>query len=500
MVSKIYSASLVGLDPRIVEVEVDITRGKNMINIVGLPDKSVSEAKERIIPAMKNSNCFFPKGKITINLAPADLPKTGSMFDLAIVVGILIESGQIKFNPKDKIIIGELSLEGITRESFGIISIIDGARKMGYKEFFIPKENSSEAVLIEKVASFPIHSLNDFISHTKGNYISKPTVLKPKNVVATNHKYDLKYVKGQEQSRRVLEIAAAGSHNCIFVGVPGSGKTFLSRCIPTILPTMTFEESLEVTRIYSTIGQLGKNKSLMQERPFRSPHHTTSQVALVGGGTFPRPGEITLAHRGVLFLDEFAEFPSKSLEALRQPMEDRIVHISRATGTLTFPADFMLIAAMNPCKCGYFGDPDKECVCTPNEYLKYQRKISGPIMDRIDLQVKVPKVRFNKISEDSFSESSQEVQIRVEKAREIQKLRFINQEIVSNSSMGQSDIKKYINLNRSSLELMKTAIDSLNLTARGYYRVLKVARTIADLDQKETVTREHIAEALSFRM
>ena len=500
-VSKLFSTTLIGLDTQIIEVEVDIRKGKNKINIVGLPDKAVTEAKERILPAIKNSNCIFPKGLITVNLAPADIPKTGAIYDLPIAVGILIASRQLRFDINNKVFAGELSLDGKLRSINGVISIVDGGYRKGFKEFFIPSENIDEACLVKGAINYPVSSINQILDHFNYKPIKKGVLKISHTNLLRQTKYDLKYVKGQEHARRALEIAASGGHNLLFTGVPGSGKTFLSRCLPGILTDLTFQESIEVTRIYSVTGLLPKSKPLISERPFRAPHHTSSQVALVGGGTYPKPGEVTLAHRGVLFLDEFPEFDLKALEVLRQPLEDKIVNISRANGTISFPASFMLVAAMNPCKCGFRGDPQKDCVCTASEFLRYQKRISGPILDRIDLQIKVPKVNISKLTSNRDAESSIEVRARVKKVRDIQRKRFQNaKELTINSDMSQYQIKENVRLNKSSLEILKTAIDSLNLSARSYYKILKVARTIADIEGSESVRKDHIAESISYRL
>ncbi len=502
MNSKIFSIALIGFELEIIEVEVDIRRGQNKIYIVGLPDKAVSEAKERLIPALKNSLTGMPKGTVTINLAPANIPKSGSLYDLAIAVGILAASGYIRISKENKIFMGELSLNGELRSVSGVLPALVKAKERGYKEFFIPEDNKQEASLVDGVSIFPAKNLNEIVYHFNNQPINP---YKPSEYLSVNndykYSYDFNQVKGQKHAKRALEIAAAGGHNCLLSGVPGSGKTLLSKTLPTILPDVTIEEGLEITQIYSLSNKLPKDVSLITERPFRSPHHTTSQVALVGGGSIPKPGEITLAHRGVLFLDEFPEFTKKSLESLRQPLEDKVISISRASGTLTFPANFTLIAAMNPCPCGYRGDPDKECVCTASEYLRYQKKISGPVLDRIDLQVNVPKVNIKNLTSSKKEESSESVKKRVQIARNIQKLRFAKiQQVTSNSDMNNALIKKHINLNKASLELLKSAIDSLNLTARSYYRILKVSRTIADLEQSESVRKSHIAEAISYRL
>ncbi len=502
-ISKINSAAVVGLDATEVEVEVDIGAGLPQFLIVGLPDKAIEEAKERVRSAIKNSNAKMPEHRITCNLAPADLPKAGPLYDLPIAVGILVASEQIKLSKKKSLFIGELSLDGRLRRINGILPIMIMAKKKGYQEIYMPKENASEGSLVEGLEIIPIDNLKDLIFYLRGEKkikkIKTEIISEMFGAKSQEPETDLAYVKGQEQAKRALEIAAAGAHNLVMIGPPGSGKTLLARALPSILPTMSLDESLEVTKIYSVAGLLSSDSPLVSARPFRTPHHTSSNIALVGGGTYPRPGEITLAHKGVLFLDELAEFGRQVLEAMRQPLEDRIVTISRAAGSLQFPAHFSLVAAMNPCPCGFLTDPIKQCICTPTQVIRYQKKISGPLLDRIDLHVEVPRVKYEKLASEKVAESSSVVRSRVETAREIQKQRYKKDKVNTNSEMKLTDLKKHCQIDDQSKVLLKNAVNQLHLSARAFHRILKLARTIADLEKAKDINSSHIAEALQYR-
>jgi len=502
MLAKVKTASILGLNGIAVEVEVDIRNGLPAFNIVGLPDKAVQESKERVISAIKNSDAFIPTKKIIVNLAPADLPKEGPSYDLPIAVGLLAAAGQVSVNFDKQLFVGELALDGSLRFTNGILPVADFAKKSGIEELFVPMQNANEAALIPGLNVIPVKNIAQLVLHLRGeekleSFVSSPGTL---DLETENPSSDLKYVKGQLQAKRALEIAAAGGHNILMSGTPGSGKTMLARCMPSILPQMTVTESLDVTRIYSVAGILPQNTPLIKIRPFRKPHHTISNVALVGGGRIPKPGEISLAHRGVLFLDEFPEFSNQVLETLRQPLEDRIVTISRAAGTLTFPANFMLVAAMNPCKCGWKGDPEKECTCLPSQIQRYQKKISGPILDRIDLQVFVHRVKYDNLQKDDLAESSAEVYKRVQSARDIQAVRFKNSRIICNGEMGTKEIGIYCKLSNGCKKLLRTAAERFNLSARAYFRIIKVSRTIADLESAEEIQEHHISEALQYRL
>lgn len=501
MLAKIYTATLIGLEAKIIEVEVDVSRGERNINIVGLPDTAVKESKERILSAFRNSSVTLGPGRKIVNLAPADIPKSGPSYDLPIAVGLLVSRGIMSIDDtKDKLFLGELSLDGRVRPVGGVLAIVEAASKIGFREFFVPYQNAKEAGIVKNIRVFPVKRFDQVLEHFKGNLIDE---FRYKSEIPTNEKvcrYDLLHVRGQIQARRALEIAAAGGHNLLLSGVPGSGKTFIAKCLPSILPKLSFEESVEVTRIYSVAGLTDPNFPLIRNRPFRTPHHTSSQVSIVGGGTNPRPGEVSLAHRGVLFLDEFPEFERRTLEVLRQPIEDRVVTISRARATVQYPADFQIVAAMNPCQCGYLGDPKKECICTEFQRQQYNKKISGPILDRIDLRVSVYKVNFDEIHSSVLSESSSDVASRVQNARQVQASRYKNFGIVANSQMSNENVKKFVDLDASSKALLKRAVDEFDLSMRGYFRVLKVARTIADLSCANVVCSAHVAEALSYRI
>lgn len=503
MLSRVYAGTTLGLDGVLIDVEVDVaSMGLPTLTIVGLPDKAVDEAKDRVRTAIVNSGYEMPDSRITVNLAPADLPKEGSCFDLPIAIGILVASGMVeKEILKTSLFVGELSLEGQIRRVPGVISITQIAKERGLENIFFPQENIEEALLVDGITHYSVKNLVDVILHlnkvkllTASERIDKPSLDE-----GAAYDFDFAQVKGQEQAKRALEIAAAGFHNIHLKGPPGAGKTMLSRAFPSILPALSQEEILEITKIYSIVGLLGGDK-LISARPFRAPHHTTSRIGLIGGGGSPKPGEISLAHRGVLFLDELPEFPRSVLESLRQPLEDGKVTVSRASGSLTFPARFLLIAASNPCPCGYFGHPRKSCKCMPGAILRYRKRLSGPLLDRIDLHIDVPPVEEGKLVHKDDAESSKLIRGRVVRAYSKQKKRFGNSSISSNSQMGPAEIKKHCRVSIDGAALLKQAIIRLSLSARSYFKIIKIAQTIADLSSRDNIESSHIAEALQYRV
>lgn len=505
MVNKVTTATVIGLDAYNVSVETDVLNGIPAFSIVGLPDTAINEARDRVRSAIKNSGFTFPAKKVVINLAPADLKKEGSNFDLPIAVGLLVEEEVLSEEKlKDFAFIGELSLDGSLRGVTGVLPLILGLKAHGIKNVFVPKINASEAALAGDINIFGVSCLCDVVNHFADSKIA-PTIIDIQNYLEEGAKqdylYDFKDVKGQQKAKKALEIAAGGGHNMLMTGSPGSGKTLMAKCFASILPPLELQEALELTKIYSISGLLSPDEPLMTKRPFRAVHHTASANGIIGGGTVPKPGEITLAHRGVLFLDEMVEFPRNVLEVLRQPLEDGEIVISRAKHSIKYPAKFMLLGAMNPCPCGYLGDKQKQCTCSEFQISRYQSRLSGPLLDRIDLQVEVPRLTSEELLNiEPATESSADIRKRVIKARKIQAERYKNDGILTNSELTSKLIKKYCQIDEQSTALLKTAIVKYQLSGRRYDRILKLARTIADLDNSENIKQIHLMQALQYRM
>ncbi len=501
MFAKVNSIGLFGMNAYGVGVECSFSRGMSRFDMVGLPDAAVSESRNRVYSAMRNNGFNFPEGRMTVNLTPADIRKEGSVYDLPILISILLSTGQLNCETEGFAFIGELSLSGEVRKITGALPMVIKAKELGLKAIFLPKDNAGESSVVRGIDIYPVESLMQLYAHLLGK--------KPIDKVraedfseyreSQENMFDFADVKGQYQVKRALEIAAAGGHNALMIGPPGSGKSMLAKRLPSILPDMTFQESLEVTKLYSIAGALPENISLIKSRPFRSPHHTISAAALSGGGRVPRPGELSLSHHGVLFLDELPEFPRVSMEAMRQPIEDGTITVSRVSGSLTYPCEVMLICAMNPCPCGFYGHPTKECTCAKGAPQKYLAKVSGPLLDRLDIHIEVPQVDFQKLSDEEKGESSAEIKKRVNKARAIQTKRFEGTGITCNAKMTPAMTRSVCRLGENSKKMLERCFETMGLSARAYDKILRIARTIADLDESENIELQHITEAVQYR-
>ncbi len=502
MLARVLSSAVMGIDAYIVEVELDISDGLPAFATVGLPDSAVKESRERVTAAIKNSGFYFPPSRITANLAPADVRKEGSAFDLPIALGVMAATGQIQpDNFERMLVLGELALDGSVRSVHGCLPMAAIAKENRFKGVILPKANAKEAAVIDDLEVYPVESLQEAVEHLNGQRTIPSFQYDIREAFDQQSEYPVDFVdvKGQEHVKRAIEVAAAGGHNLIMIGPPGSGKTMIAKRIPTILPDMTLEEALETTKIHSIMGLLGNDVPLIATRPYRSPHHTISDAGLIGGGKFPRPGEVSLSHHGVLFLDELPEFRKNVLEVMRQPLEDGQVAIARAAASYTYPANFMLVAAMNPCPCGFFGDPSRECRCSRQQIQNYISRISGPLLDRIDLQVEVPAVKYKDLASEFVGEPSASIRERVQRARHIQQERFTQAQIYCNANMESRHLREFCKVEDAAQELLRVAITQLGLSARAYDRILKVARTIADLAKSPTIEAEHVSEAIQYR-